>query len=179
MIRIIGSVHRTFIFPAPLESAFEFYADIERTLGFLTHISLVQRRSDRQYRMLYHTSELGVYRIKMYCDIDVQLDRQARVLRITPSTGIPPVAQEIGVYSLSAQGTYSSQSVFTPMQDQTQIDYQLNLNASMPVPYGVRFMPGSVLNSIAHGITEWRMHEIAEGFIERSIRYYTSKSKAQ
>jgi hypothetical protein len=172
MIHISGSVNRTFVFPAPLETAFDFYADMERTLGFLTHISLVQHRSERRYRMLYHTTELGVYRINMYCDIEIRLDRNAWTLSILPAKDVPPVAPEITLYSMAAQGTYSSQSIFTTSGSRTQIEYRLNLDANLPVPFGARLMPTSVTNAIAQNITQWRIHEIAEGFIERSIRYY-------
>jgi hypothetical protein len=172
MIHIAGSTNRTFSFPAPLKTAFEFYSDMERTLGFLTHVSLTHRYNEQQYRMLYHTTELGIYRIQLFCDIDIQMDRDAWILGIQPSKSFAPVEQEVGLYSISGQGIYSSQSIFKPVGNRTEIEYRLKLQAYLPVPYGVRFVPTPVLNSAAHRITEWRIHEIVQGFIDRSIRYY-------
>jgi hypothetical protein len=174
MITIAGSVERSFIFPAPVDEAFEFYADLNRTLSFLTHISLVERRSDLRFRMLYHTLELGIYRVHLYCDIQSTLDRNNRILHIQPDLQPLPVKQEFGLDHLKAQGYYSSKSIFHSSDNQTCIDYRLNLDATMPIPFGARVIPESVLNSIAHNITQWRIHEIVEGFIHHSIQAYRS-----
>jgi hypothetical protein len=172
MITIAGSVERSFIFPAPLGEAFEFYADLNRTLSFLTHISLVEQRSEQRFRMLYHTVELGLYRVYLYCDIQSTLVRTDWALHIQPDMQPLPVRQEFGLNHLTAQGYYSSESMFYPSGDQTRIEYFLKLNAKMPVPFGARVIPESVLNSIAHNITQWRIHEIVEGFIHHSIQTY-------
>jgi hypothetical protein len=76
------------------------------------------------------------------------------------------------MYSLTAYGSYSSVSHFFQAGPQTKIDYKVKLNAKLPIPFGVRLMPKSVLNSIARNITQWRILETVEGFIERSIHNF-------
>ncbi len=141
----------------------------------LPHISLIGQLGAEQYRMVYSTVELGIYRVRMVCDIQVMLDEANGILRIAPLQDAPPVKSEITFNSLTAPGYYHSESVFhTTDEDEqaTRIDYQLQLDANLPIPYGARFMPAGVLNSIARNITNWRIHEIAQGFIARSIEDY-------
>jgi hypothetical protein len=172
MITIAGSVHRSFKFPGHLEAAFDYYADIRRTLNMLPHISIVRQYAADQFRMMYSTTELGVYRVRMLCDIQVELDREACVLRIQPMPNSLPVTVEAGVYSLTGQGFFASQSLFRNTGEHTQVEYRFRLSAELPVPFGIRFMPESVLNGIASSITQWRIEEIVDGFIQRSVETY-------
>jgi hypothetical protein len=106
------------------------------------------------------------------CDIQVSLDRKACILRISPLENILPITLEAGIYSLTGYGYFNSESIFTDLGNQTEIDYHLSLRARLPIPFGIRLMPTSLLNSIAHSITQWRIDEIAEGFIKRSLQAY-------
>lgn len=172
MITISGSVHRSFTFPSPLDAAFDFYADIRRTLGMLPHIAIVKAYQPDQYRVMYSTTELGIYRVRLFCDIQVELERQERVLHIRPIPEMPPAPSEVGIYSLTGQGFFTSQSIFRANGKSTQVEYQFRLSADLPVPFGIRFMPEPVLNGIANSIVQWRIDEIVDGFIQRSIDAY-------
>lgn len=169
MIKIAGSIHRFFIFPAELPLAFAYYSDLGRLLNYLPHIFLVRAYSFKQFRMLYSTTELGTYHIRIFCDLQSQLDGKEKILYINPLDIAPPVEAEASLRSATTQGCYSSKHVFHSEGNQTRIEYNLQLQADLPVPLGLRFMPGSMVNRIAHNIAKWRMREIAEGFIERSI----------
>jgi hypothetical protein len=169
MIRVAGSTRRSFAFPAELPIAFAFYSDLSRVLNYLPHIFLVQAYDYDQFRMLYSTTELGMYHIRIFCDLQAQLDEEERVLLIKPLDASPPVRAKAGFKSATAQGYYYSESVFHATGDETVIDYRLQLRAALPTPLGLRFMPGAVINRIAHNITRWRIREIVDGFIERSI----------
>lgn len=172
MIKINGSSHQRFSFPDEVASATRYYRDFDRILGHLPHISLVQKFGPGQYRALYHTTELGVYRVKIYCDLQVQYDAATQTLRVVPLTGLPPIKQAVSVQALVAQGYFTSRSVFMARGEETEIDYQLELTAALPKPLGLSLVPDAVMNQIAHSITDWRIHEIATGFIERSVRAY-------
>ena len=172
MIDIAGSVRRSFIFPADVRSAFEFYAHINRTLSFLDHISILQQYTSDEYRMLYKTTELGIYRVRVICDMTTKIDREEHILRIEPLNGRQAVKSKAGMYSLSGQGFFNSASVFRSQEESTEIDYSLKLSATLPVPIGLRFMPVSLVNEIARTIVQWRMTEIVENFIARSIHTY-------
>lgn len=169
MIEVAGSYHRSFTFPAELPLAFTYYGDLGRILPYLPHILLVQAYRYDQFRMLYSTIELGMYRIRIFCDLQAQLDERGRALQIRPMKGVPRVKAKAGVKSATAQGYYSSKSVFHAADKETVIEYSLGLHANLPTPLGLRFMPGSMVNRIAHNITRWRIREIADGFIERSL----------
>ena len=172
MIKISGSTHQTYLFPANLKNSFEYYADLHHTFSLLPHISLLDQYDDLTFRLLYHTTELGIYKVRIICDLQAQTDRQNWVLHVGPCPGKAPVAIDAGIYSLTAPGAFSSESHFQEVGDQTQIEYKLRLQADLPIPMGVRLMPDTVLNNIARNITQWRIHEIAREFIERSIRAY-------
>jgi hypothetical protein len=175
MITITGFTQRSFLFPADLATAFEYYNNIRRTFSFLSHIYLIHNYSELQYRLAYSATELGIYHVQLICDIRTEADRENWVLRIIPLEGMPPVVTEVGVNSLSSQGYYASESIFSPAGDQTEIDYTLKIIAHLPIPYGARLIPASVLDKVANNITGWRIEEIAEGFIERSVQFYLAQ----
>jgi hypothetical protein len=172
MIKVAGSIHRTFTFPAELPTAFAFYGDLGRILPYLPHIFLVQAYKYDQFRLLYSTTELNTYHIRIFCDLKAQLDDKARALYVKPLEIATPVTATAGVRSATAQGFFSSKSVFHPDGDGTLIEYSLSLRADLPTPHGLRFMPRYIINRIAHNITRWRIREVVEGFIERSIDAY-------
>jgi hypothetical protein len=172
MVTISGSVQRTYLFPAPLASAFDYFADMSRTLHFLPHISVMQFYGANQFRMQYATTELGIYRVRIICDLETELDYESQRLHIFPLAGAQPISSEAGMYSLTGQGYYASESIFHPHGDQTLLDFRMRLHARLPRPLALRFMPGTVLDAIARNIAQRRIQEIAEGFVERSIRAY-------
>ena len=169
MIRIGGAVQRSFYFPADLPTAFDYYRDLSRIFQFLPHISLVKKYSDTEFCLLYCTTELHVYRVRLFCDLIVDASEDSFILQIHPADHHKPVSKESGVYSLTGLGYYSSQSIFIDEGNKTKIDYTLELFGDLPTPMAVRFMPKSVLDNIANSITRWRIDEIAEGFIHRSV----------
>ena len=122
--------------------------------------------------MLYRTTELGIYRVRVICDMAAQIDRDAGVLRIQPLDGHPPVKSKAGMYSLSGQGFFRSVSIFHPQDEFTEIDYSLKLSATLPIPIGLRFMPVGLVNEIARNIVQWRITEIVGKFIDRSLHTY-------
>lgn len=174
MITLNGSTQRQFVFPDTLAAATRYYRNFDAIFDFLPHISLVQKYSANCYRALYHTIELGVYRVKIFCDLQVHFDEATQTLNVTPFVGATPVKQFVSVQALVAQGQFTSQSVFVARGDETRIDYRLRLAAALPKPFGLSLVPDQVMNQITHSIADWRIHEIAGGFIDRSIAAYQS-----
>jgi len=169
MIQVTGSVSRSFVFPAELPITFAYYSDLGRILTYLPHITLVRAYSYNRFRVLYATTELSTYRVRIYCDLQADLDAKKQTLGVHSLDVVTPVKAQAGLRSTTAQGFYGSRSVFAAAGDQTRIEYSLELHADLPIPLGLRFMPGAVVNRIAQNVTSWRIREIAEGFIERSI----------
>jgi hypothetical protein len=171
-IEIDGATRRSFVFPAPLDKAFAFYSELDTIFTCLPHISIVEKYSETGFRLIYNTLELGIYSIRIVCDLEAQLDNQTHLLRISPLEGTDRVQSIFSLRSIQAQGYYSSESRFIPFGDSTRIDYSLRIQASLPTPLAALYMLPSLRNSIASRITTWRIEEIAGGFIERSIRKY-------
>jgi hypothetical protein len=168
MIQVAASARRTFIFPAELPIAYAYYGDVARLLSYLPHICLVRAYGPDRFRLLYNTTELGTYHIRIFADVQTTLDR-GWVLRVRPLTGVRPAESQAGVNSSAAQGYFTSRSVFREEGDQTRVEYGLQLRAKLPSPLGLRFMPGLVVDRIAKSVTHTRIREITDGFIERSI----------
>jgi hypothetical protein len=168
-IKIDGLTRRSFIFPAGIGSAFAYFSDLDRIFTWLPHISVLRKYSETSYRLLYSTIELGVYSIRIVCDIQATLDKDVSLLLLVPIKRPDQVESSFGLRSIQAQGSYSSESRFTSLGNKTRIDYSLRIQASLPTPLATVYMPPSIRNSIASRITTWRIREIAEGFIETSI----------
>jgi hypothetical protein len=172
MIKVSGSIRRSFTVPAELPLAFAYYCDLGRILNYLPHIFLVRAYRYDRFRMLYSTVELGAYHIRIFCDIQARMDEKERALYVTSLEIEPPVEPKAGIREATVQGVFSSKSVFHAAEKQTRIDYSLSLRAELPAPLGLRLMPRYVVNRIADNITRWRMREIADGFIDRSVDAY-------
>lgn len=173
MIKIDGFAQRSFIFPADLPLAYAYYTDLSRMLTYLPHISLMRTFAYDKFRVLYNTLELGAYHIRIYCDLVATLDGvRKHVLRIGPLKGIPPVRPEAGLNSATTQGHFTMESIFYDEGTQTRIEYTLRLRARLPTPLGLRMLPGGVVNSIAESIMNMRIHEISDGFVERSLEAF-------
>jgi hypothetical protein len=179
VITLNGSTQRQFVFPDALAAATRYYRNFDAIFDLLPHISLVQKYSPNRYRALYHTIELGVYRVKIYCDLQVHFDEASQTLNVTPLIGPTPVRQYVSVQALVAQGQFTSQSVLVACGDETRIDYRLRIAAALPKPFGLSLVPDGVMNQITRSIADWRIHEIAGGFIDRSIAAYRSAGSAR
>lgn len=175
MINISSSVKISFMFPADWETAFAYYRDIPRLVQHLKYIDLIpasEGMADNEFRLCYHTVELGRYHIRVYCDIRVELDEQQRVIRLVPIKNFPPVNTKVTLNSTTTRGYYSSEGRFLPTGDQTRIEYTLKMEAKPPSPKGMRFIPGRIVDTVAQNITTNRMKEIAEGFIDSSVQSF-------
>lgn len=172
-IEIDGTVRRSFLFPADCDTALFHYSNFPQNIAWLPHISLVEIYDDQQYRMMFSSVELGIYRVRIFCDLKVT--KRDDVLLIRPLEGRPPVRAEAGVNTLTAQGFYSSESTFRPQNGATRVNYRLSLRARLPVPFAARFMPASMLDLIAGNILNRHIHEIAGEFITRSVTAYRKK----
>jgi hypothetical protein len=179
VIKIAGTTHQIFGFPADVATASNFYRDFSRILHYLPHIYLVRAYGPDQFRVVYHTLELGIYRVWIYCDMQVKFDEETQTLRVMPLLSKLPVKSEATVHSLTAQGYFTSQSIFRPRADHSVVDYQLSLEARLPKPFGLMLMPDKVIQQIAGNITDWRIHEIAGGFIRRSVQEYREQATAE
>jgi hypothetical protein len=178
VIKITGSTRQTFSFPADLATAADFYRDFSRILHYLPHIHMVRAYGSEQFRVMYHTLELGVYRVRIYCDLQVRYDEASQTLHVAPLLNKPPVKSKATVRSLTTQGYFASQSVFRARGDHSVVDYQLSLEARLPRPLGLLLMPDKVIEQIASNITDWRIDEIASGFIRRSVHAYRRQATA-
>jgi len=168
MIRVAGSARRSFIFPAELPVAYAYYADIGRVLSYLPHICLARTFGPDRLRLLYHSTELGIYRVRIFADVQTILE-DGRVLHVRPLEDTPTVQARTETRSTMAQGRFTSQSTFHDMGDRTRIEYSLGLQADLPTPVGLRIMPSAVVSGIARSVTNARIHEIVQGFIARSV----------
>ena len=172
MISVFGSTRRSFVFPSNLPTAYAYYGDLDRILSYLPHIFVLKGYSPNRFRMLYSTTELATYRIRVYADVQATPDKDARVLRVSPLTGLPPVRATAGIRSSTAQGYFSSESIFYDEGDETRIEYSLRLECRLPTPLAMRFIPSKIVDRIAESVTEWRIGEIVDGFVEQSIHEF-------
>jgi hypothetical protein len=112
---------------------------------------------------------LGTYHIHVYCDVRLDGIPGDHTIRIVPVENLPPIETEVTINATTTRGFYNSEAFFIEEGDETRVEYTLSLQAKPPRPKGMRFMPGKMVNTIANNITNHRMREIAENFIESSI----------
>ena len=169
MIKVSGSATLSFLFPADRMTTYDYFSDMHRLVSHLNHIEIVRSDPDRQYRLYYNTIELGSYHIHVYCDVQVELSPERRVLQIIPISNLPDIQDKITLNSTTTRGFYSSEAIFYDEDEQTRIEYSLTMKAKPPRPKGMRFMPQRMVDNVAKNITTRRIREIAEGFITSSL----------
>ncbi len=172
MIHIRGNVHRALTFPAELATTRAYFGNFRHVITLLPHIRLVKAYGANRFRVMYHTVELGVYAVRIYCDLRAGFVDGRPLLRVSPIEDFSPILPRVTMTSLTAQGRYQSDSIFHAQGDETRVDYSIRLAATLPKPLGLERMPDRVVERIARNIVTWRMHEIADGFVERAIHDY-------
>ena len=171
MIKVAASARRSFVFPATCALAYAYYSDAGRLLDCLPHICLVRAYGPDRFRLLYDATELGVYQVHILADVQTILE-EGRVLRSEPWDGLPPGEARISSKAVIAQGFYASRSTFCEAGGKTRIEYSVQIWAQLPTPHGLRLLPRRVVDHIARSITNMRMRETANCFVERSIAAY-------
>lgn len=171
MIKIASSARLSFMFPADRVTAYDYYSDMRRLVSHLKHINLIDidTESPYEFRLYYNTVELSAYHIHVYADVRLDLVSGHHIIRLSPIENLPAIETNITFNATTTRGYFSSEAYFYDAGDETRIDYTLKLQATPPRPMGMRFMPQRVVDTIAQNITNTRMKEIAEGFIESSI----------
>jgi hypothetical protein len=172
MIHLAGSAKRSFLFPSDIKTALIYYVDMGRLFKYLPHITLVETYSKNQFRVLYSSTELGIYQIQLYCDLVVNQDTENAAIHVTMLPGKKPAKTKAGIHSIQGMATFSSTSRFQPEGDCTRIYYHLNLEGELPKPMALNLVPDSITDHIAESIAKRRIYEIADGFITGSRKEF-------
>ena len=178
MIKVSGQAERSFIFPADLDTAFKFFQNISRLVGFLPHITLVgENPGSNHLRVHYATTELGAYLINIISDLEYQIDAPNYCLAIRAVDCLPAIKPTTTLNSTTARGyfTCDAQLLLGDKPDETLVVYSLTMDAKLPKPGGLRFMPGRVISGIVAGITNGRIKEIADGFVQNSVQVFSEE----
>ncbi len=181
MIKVSGEAERAFSFPADIEKAFVFFSDIPRLIGYLPHITLVSFDPDgRQLRVRYASTELGTYVINIVSDLEYEIDLVNYLLTIRAVDRLPAIKPQTTINSTTARGYFNCRARFFLSDDgneqETHLEYALTMEARLPKPGGLRFMPGRVIAGLVSGITKGRIKEIADGFVENAVRAYREQT---
>ena len=174
MIKITGSIKRSFIFPAIATDAMAYYCQIERIIQFLPHISLVHKYSEDQLRVLYQSQELGTYTIRIYSDLGCELDHSEKAISVFPIKlpEAPEIPTTATMRETSGHGLFAIDAKFFALGEKTRVEYIIRMQGELERPAGMKLMPRRVVNKIARSITENRIREIADGFIQQSVTAY-------
>lgn len=168
MIKLVGQVQRSFEFPADLETAFEYFSDVPRLIGYLPYITLEHVHQNGDIRVKFSSTELASYQFNVICDFRTIIDQATYVLEIQPMDNLPAIQPEQTMSSTLARGYFGCVARFTAAGEQTTIDYIIEIDGKVPRPHGLRFMPGGVINRIAKSIANGRLKEIADGFVNNT-----------
>jgi len=176
MIRLAGTAKRSFLFPSNMDAAMHFYADMGGLFKYLPHITLVKTYSKTQFRVLYNSTELSIYQIQLYCDLEVRFDRKNALIEVGTLFGKRPIKPKAGMHSSRGTADFVSTSEFKSEGDQTRIYYHLTLSGGLPTPKAFSLVPGTITNHIAESIAKRRIFEIADGFIAGSLADFRNKN---
>jgi hypothetical protein len=172
MIHLAGSARRSFLFPGDIQTALNFYADMGRLFQYLPYIKLIKTYSNSQFRVRFQSTELGIYRIELYSDLEVTRDESSQQIKAGLLNGIKPVKSKAGMHSIRGMTAFTSISKFQSEGDQTRIYYHLNLEGQLLKPLAFNLIPDHIADHIAESIAKRRIFEIADGFITGSLKEF-------
>ena len=175
MIKVSGSTKRSFLFSGNSHEAIEHYSDMRRIFSYLKQVTLTKQYSASQFRMMFHSTELSIYTIQFYCDLEVKIDKNNATISVRPLSGKKPIKPKSGMHSSRGMANYSSTSQFIPDGKFTRVYYQLSLEGKLPKPLAFSLVPDKITNHIAENIAKRRISEIADGFILASLADFAGK----
>jgi hypothetical protein len=178
MIRLAGTAKRSFIFPGNLQDAMQHYANLEKLFEYLPFVSLINTFSTNQFRVRYASTELNIYKIQLYCDLEVVIDKGQSLINVKTLDANKPTRPKAGLHSSRGNASFASNSRFVPEGENTRIYYSLELNGKLPTPKAFSLVPLSITNHIAETIAKRRIFEIADGFIMASLADFQSQKKS-
>jgi len=177
MIRLAGTTKRAFIFPGSIYEAMQHYAVMEDLFQYLPHISVINTFSGTQFRVLFSSTELSIYQIRIYCDLEVSINWKDALITVGILRGKKPVKSKAGMHSSQGMAQFISTSQFVPDGEKTRVYYHLNLKGDLPKPRAFSLVPDNITNHIADNIATRRIYEIADGFIVGSLAEFKKKKK--
>lgn len=174
MIKISGSIQRSFLFPAPPQETLTYFSQLIRVAQFMPHIELIHVYTPTQIRVLYETVELGAYTIRIFSDLEGKFDRRRQTISVCPVRidTAPPIETTATLRATVGQGLFAIDAQLFELQNQTRLEATLRLQATLERPRAMNLMPGRVVNRIAQGITDHRIKEMADGFIRAAIEAF-------
>jgi len=175
MIKVAGTTKRSFLFSGNTYEAIEYYSDTGRIFKCLQNITLIKQYSATQFRMMFHSTELSIYTIQLYSDLEVLIDKNNATISIMPFNGKKPIKPKSGMHSSRGMANFSSTSQFIPDGKFTRVYYHLNLDGELPKPLAFSLVPEKITNHIAENIAKRRIADIADGFIIASLADFEKK----
>jgi hypothetical protein len=172
MIKLNGAAQREFRFAADVNTVIQYFGVLSQMIQHLPHIEIVEEYGPNQVRVCYSTLELGAYTINIITDLECEVDEDNLSIIIRPLSGREPVKGEASLNETTAYGYFTSVAYLEDIGEETHIDFRLKMAANLPRPRGLRMMPGRVVNRIANSISQGRVNEIIEGFIENAINSF-------
>jgi hypothetical protein len=175
MIKVSGSTKRSFLFSGNSHEAIEHYSDIGRIFNYLQNVKLTKQYSKSQFRMMFRSTELSIYTIQLFCDLEVLIDKDNATISVRPFNGEKPLKPKSGMHSSIGMANFSSTSQFVPNGKLTRVYYHLNLDGELPKPLAFSLVPDKITNHIAENIAKRHIAEIADGFIIASLADFERK----
>lgn len=169
MIKLNGAAQREFQFCTDVDCALQYFGVLSQMIQHLPHIELIEEYSPTEVRVRYSSLELGAYTINIITDLELIADPDNQSIFIRPLKGKDPVKGEASLNSTIGYGYFTSAAYLEDCADGTFIDFRLKIAANLPRPRGLRMMPGRVVNRIASSVSQGRVNEIIDGFMENAV----------
>jgi hypothetical protein len=175
MIKVAGNTKRSFLFPGKFDEAIEYYSDTGRIFNYLQNVTFIKQYATSQFRMMFRSTELSIYTIQLYCDLEVMIDKNIATISVRPLNGKKPIKAKSGIHSSRGMANFSSTSRFVPDGKFTRVYYHLNLDGELPKPLAFSLVPDKITNHVAENIAKHRIAEVADCFIFASLANFERK----
>jgi hypothetical protein len=177
MIHLAGTAKRSYLFPGNIHDAMQHYAIMDGLFKYLPNITLTKIYSPTQFRVLFRSTELSIYKIQLYCDLEVTIDINDAIITVGILNGKKTIKPKAGMHSSCGMAQFVSTSQFVADGEYTRIYYHLDLKGELPKPRAFSLVPDSITNHIADNIANRRIYEIADGFIIGSLADFERKKQ--
>ncbi|PMP80546.1 MAG: hypothetical protein C0184_09125 [Chloroflexus aggregans] len=158
-VDLSGAAVHLFRFNGPLELAYEYFCDIPAVFSLLPDVIEILAYGPNRYRLIVGATAGHGHAMAGYFDIAAVFE-PFRAIRITPVDDGPLIDLTGFVFP----GQLFAEAIFYPHAHGTDVEYNVELAMTIPVPKVLWFMPGHVLQAIGERAMEHKMNHMIGGF---------------
>ncbi len=153
-----GQAVHIFEFAAPVEVAYAYFCDVPAVFRLLPDSLDCYAYGIDRYRLIVGATDGHGHDMAAIFDLQAHHE-PGRSIRLLPAHDGPPVPA-----GHMFNGTLTAEAIFWPQPDYTAVEYNVEIDMSIPVPHMLNLLPTRFLQNLGERTMEYKMNQMLNGF---------------